>query len=299
MKRFLCILLVLSLCCTGIFALDFSLDQNQMSNLIGDYTEQLVYALPAEVSADNLWADAYIGQLIAIPPHVAAGINLGASFMGNNDLFADLGEQFGIPFMSYLPGAPVPAASWNLRVGGIILDFDIGVHGLFARLDSTKDSLPGSIQVNTFGADFRYCLITQKLIIPAVSIGIGYDHVHTTADMTMHSDLADLGFNFETKAEIISGTAEASWNLLFVKIFAGGRAMMPLGDGITSHAQFNATAQGQTASFDPIDAVNDKLSLHVFGGLGFRLFVIDTTLGATYDITNKNLGVSWSTRVQL
>ncbi|MBQ0166019.1 MAG: hypothetical protein KBT02_02785 [Treponema sp.] len=300
MKRIFCILLVLSLCLTSVFAFDFDFSQTEMSDLIGDYSKDIVYALPAAVSADNIWADAYIGQLISIPPHVAVGINLGGSFMGNNKMFENIGKSIGLPILSYLPGAPVPDASFDARIGGLFLDFDIGVHGSFFRVDmEDMDFLNGSVQVNSYGIDFRYCILTQKLIIPAISIGIGYDHVSTDALLTMTSEAAQLGFTFKTNADLLSATAQTSWNLLFMKLFAGARGMLPLGDGITSHTEFSATAQGASATFNPIDAVNKDLSIHVFGGIAFRLFVIDTTLGATYDITNKDLGISWSTRVQL
>lgn len=297
MKRILCIMLVLSLSLTSVFAFDLT-DPDALRDTLSGVAEQIVTTIPTEVSVDNIWADAYIGQLLALPPHLAVGANVGSAFIKDNSLLDGIADLTGIDQLSMLPGAPIPAASINARIGGIILPFDIGFHFMGLHIGSQDNPINGAIDINTWGADFRYPLLKQKLIIPAISVAIGYDQVDTSGSLLLANDSdpsQNLGFNFGVASHLVTGTAEVSWNLLFLKIFAGARAMQPL-DGITAAASIylNNTQQGE-----PISFTADGMSLHVFGGIGLRLLVLDTTIGASYDVTNGNFGASLSLRVQL
>lgn len=290
MKKILVVLLALSMC-FSLSALDLS-DIDDVKNVLDGYAQGVVDAIPTEVSADNLWADAYIGQLISIPPHIAFGINFGCGFAKNDNALNSLADLTGIESVSKLPGAPVPAASFNARIGGIILPFDIGFHGLFADIESEDTSIVGNISVNSWGVDLRYCLLKQLVVIPAISVGVGYDVVDVTANMTTETGVVD--FNFATKAKLLSGTAQVSWKLLFIKLFGGFRGIMPLEDGITASAEVSTAVRSI-----PFTYTNKDLSLQVFGGFGLRLLVLDTTFGVTYDISKGNIGGSISLRAQL
>lgn len=296
MKRLLCVMLVLSLCLTSVFALDIT-DPDSVTDMLNGFSEKIVMTIPTAVSVDNIWADAYIGQLIALPPHIAVGANFGSAFIKDNALLDGLGEMVGIEQLSMLPGAPVPATSVNARVGGFLLPFDVGIHVLPIQIDIPAGyPVSGNLSVNTWGVDFRYALLKQKLIIPAVSVGLGYDQVDTSAHLFLGDDPSqDIGISFAVNTHLLTGTAEVSWNLLFLKVFAGARAMQPV-DPIVSSASvwFQGAMQG-----NPIHFETNATSLHVFGGVALRLLVLDTTIGASYDVTNGNYGASLSVRLQL
>ena len=289
MKKILFVMLALSMC-FSLTALDLS-DVNDVKNVLDGYAQGLVDAIPTEVSADNLWADAYIGKLISIPPHFAIGVNLGCGLTNNDGILDSLSELMDMKAISKLPGAPVPAASFNARMGGIILPFDIGFHGLFAGINSDS-TIKGSIDIKSWGIDFRYCIIEQIVVIPAVSVGIGYDVVDVAANMKTETGL--VSFDFATKAKLLSGTAQVSWNLLFFKLFGGVRGLKPLGDGVKASAVVSSSV-----STIPFAYTNSDFSFQLFGGFGLRMLVVDTTLGVTYDVSKGNAGGSISLRFQL
>lgn len=290
MKKFIGLLLVLSLG-FSLFALDLS-SVTEVKDVIDGYAQGLVDAIPTEVSADNLWADAYIGQLFSLPPHLAVGVNVGSSFIKDTGLLSNLADLTGYDAISKLPGAPVPALSFNARVGGLLLNFDAGVHGFFADVESKNNPANGTIQVRSYGADVRFSLIKQMVVIPSISLGIGYDKVDIYADMSVKN--SPVTFNFATKGELLSATGQMSWKILFIKLFAGARGIMPLNDGITAEA--SVSAAGTTL---PIQYLNNDLSIQAFGGLALRFLIIDTTFGVTYDVKKNNVGGSVSLRVQL
>ncbi len=293
MKRIICILLIASVCLTSAFSFDLNSPQD-ISNVLDGFSANIVQTIPTEVSVDNLWADAYIGNLLALPPHVALGVNFGSAFIKDNAILSGIGEMTGIPLLSKFPGAPVPAASINARIGGIILPFDIGFHFMALSIDSENNKIDGNININTWGADFRYCILEQKLIIPAISAAIGYEQVDTSAALQLNVSNQDLDFDFYVRGTMLTGTAEVSWKLLFMKVFAGARAIQPL-----TPIAAGADVYLNNASISTFGYTNDAFNLQVFGGLGFRLLVIDSTIGASYDVINGNLGLSFSTRVQL
>lgn len=296
MKRILCVMLILVLSISTVFAFDMN-DPDDLRNMLDGFADKIVMAIPTEVSIDNMWADAYIGKLISIPPHLAVGANFGSAFMKDNSLLSSLSDLTGISQLSMFPGAPIPALSVNGRIGGIILPFDIGFHGMAVDIGAPLGSIDARLSINTWGVDFRYALLTQKLIIPAISIGIGYDQVDTKAILSLEetntSTEIDCGFSVNT--HLLSGTAEVSWNLLFLKLFAGARAIQPL-DPITAKATISVN---DTPYGDGICRTYDAMSFHLFGGIGFRLLILDTTIGASYDVSNGNFGASLSVRLQL
>ncbi len=299
MKKILCIGLALLLCLSSLSAIEFSAPE-EIRDMLDNYAGNIVETIPTSISVDNIWGDAWIGNLLAIPPHFAIGINTGSAFIKDNDVLDGLSELTGISQLSMLPGAPVPTASVQARIGGIILPFDIGLH-LFVipEITSNNNKLNGSLSFNSWGADFRYCLLKQILVIPAISVGIGYDEVNTKGKLTYTAEFAginkDVGFDFGVKTKLLSGTAEVSWNLLFLKLFAGARAIKPL-EAITAEA--NVFVDNNPLG-TPIMYTNNDMTIHLFGGIGFRLLVIDLTIGANYEVTNGNLGLSFSTRFQL
>lgn len=293
MKRILCILLILSVCFTSAFSFDLN-SPEEISNVLDDFASNIVQTIPTEVSVDNLWADAYIGKLIAVPPHVAVGVNFGSAFIKDNSVLQGIGAMTGIPLISKLPGAPVPAISFNGRIGGLILPFDIGFHFMGLDITSENNPLDGTISINTWGADFRYCILEQKLVIPAISVAVGYEQVDTSAALQLDVSNQKLAFDFYTRGTMLTGTAEISLKILFMKVFAGARAIKPL-TPISAGAELTLN----DSPLSKFGYTNEDLNFQVFGGIGFRLLVLDSTIGASYDVKNGNLGLSLSTRVQL
>ena len=47
---------------------------------MADFSKQLAIAVPQAATQQNVWADAYIGQLFpSVPPHIGGGFNKGLS----------------------------------------------------------------------------------------------------------------------------------------------------------------------------------------------------------------------------
>ncbi|GAB1484410.1 hypothetical protein MASR2M78_32280 [Treponema sp.] len=93
--------------------------------------DALATSLPFNSTIGLNWSDAYIGQIIALPPHFGVGIVGGATTIDAKDITSVL-TDLGYAEISGLGDVlPIPAMAVEGRIGGFILPFD---HGLRGRL---------------------------------------------------------------------------------------------------------------------------------------------------------------------
>jgi hypothetical protein len=120
------------------------------------------------------WSDAYIGQLAGVPPHFGIGISAGVTAIPSGKINAVIEELSGSK-MDVLAGfVPIPAAAGEIRLGGFLLPFDIGIRALplpeLNLMDNTH------FQYTTVGVDLRYAVLQDRGYTPAVSIGAGFNY---------------------------------------------------------------------------------------------------------------------------
>jgi len=219
-----------------------------LQKTVDDFSSSLSRSLPFNSTMGLNWSDAYIGQLIALPPHFGIGVSSGFTTMDFGSI-SNVLNMFDTKFpLDFDAGFPLPGYTVEARVGGFIIPFDIGVK--FGKLNFNPDFLEGlgigkpealdfSMNYTLFGADFRYALLTGEKVPLRVSLGLGFNYLKGGISMPMpggktieykYKDLygyddviritkPDLDLKWDSKS--IDFKAQASLRLLGITPFIG------------------------------------------------------------------------------
>jgi hypothetical protein len=271
LKRLLLALAIFLIPAMVFAQLDTSNIGNTITELeepLTDFAGSFANSLPTNAAIGLTWSDAYIGQLLRVPPNLGIGLTVGASTIDYGSLetfFGELGEsvpqevqevgeQFGIP----LPGAVIDA-----RIGGIILPFDFGVKVGFVpgvARQAIRDNVPGlEFDYLLAGFDVRVPVLQEGVLLPEVSVGGGYNYLNGSigldgilgsdipvGDVTLPDEstqsisLADPSVFFDWNASTIDLKAQASKKLLFLRPYIGlgaTYARAGVGTGVRSQVQ--------------------------------------------------------------
>ena len=161
------------------------------------FSKALGSALPFNSTLGLNWSDAYIGQLLAVPPHFGVGATMGATTIKADKATALL-SKLGFAGANALTDLPLPVVTAEARIGGFIIPFDIGVKAMilpqFAS-DGIKSIVKDlSLDYTIFGADFRYALLKGGLIMPTISVGVGFNYMK--GGMSVKVPSGDTTFSF-------------------------------------------------------------------------------------------------------
>jgi len=173
--KILCLFAVIFLLAAGtVFSQNLTIES--LSGSVDSFSETIAKALPFNSTMGLNWSDAYIGQLIGIPPHFGIGVSTGFTTMpmGSIGKVADL-LDYNLPDVAI--GFPLPGYTVEARVGGLILPFDVGLK--FGYLETgLMDRLIGmNIDYLLFGMDFRYSVFDPTLLPIKISAGLGYNYL--------------------------------------------------------------------------------------------------------------------------
>jgi hypothetical protein len=322
MKRAFVVLMIL-FAATGVFAQNFTFSQFQTA--FQDFAHGVASALPLDSSVGLNWSDAYIGQL----PHFGLGATVGAAtipFSVVSNTITELGGTVpsNLGFLSSV-GIPLPAYSIDLRIGGFILPFDIGLK--FGYLPPNVFSGNFSADYLLWGGDFRYMLVKDHGFTPGISVGVGFTHMSgevALPGVLGHSinvtsvDIAGtpytLGFTdpslqFAWSTNVIDLKIQLSKNLLLITPYVGAvlsYGISNAGGGMQSAMTLNTIPVTQ----QQIDQINSEygtnftyqnpgfgvnasangVATRVFGGLSVNLFILKVGVGAEYEL----LSGSWA-----
>jgi hypothetical protein len=272
------------------------------------FADDVASVLPMNSTIGLNWSDAYIGQLLAVPPSFGIGITTGFTTIPYDSiksavqaLKGDLGE---LPSIVKDLGLPLPAVALDARIGGFILPFDVGFKIGFIPKTLT-DTIGSSVDLDYLlvGGDVRYRVLSQTMVvIPEVSIGLGYNYQRgsvafggvlpgsreyvlpaVTGAPWNGGDklsLASPDFNIEWESKVIDLKAQASWSFLVVQPSVGLGAsygMSHVGGGAESKLQLNGhdITGPEAAALESLGYEADGASLSVFSdvtGWSFRLF---------------------------
>jgi len=310
-KKILCIFAaIFLLIAVPVFSDDIpGLDDLQKT--VGDFTSSLASSLPFNSTIGLNWSDAYIGQILALPPHFGIGITTGFTTMDFGSLNGLLDMfQTPLPEIANVGGFSLPAYTVDARIGGFFLPFDIGVKFGFLNYDPDllngllKTDIPGfTMDYMLIGGDIRFALIKGKVIPFKLSLGGGFNYlkggmsmpVPGTADvaftvptgtdtLTLTVPQPKLGLNWETKA--LDFKVQASFKLLVITPYIGlgaSHAWSSAGYEITSKIKVTDENGDPVADLDTvkddlgkfgINGLNDKGFSHVteLTGWSFRTF---------------------------
>ena len=268
------------------------------SSSLNDFLGEINTALPDNAVIGGTWSDAYIGQIVGIPPHFGIGIATGVTSFPSKG-FKDAMELTGTKLPTdtlILPNVAVEG-----RIRGFILPFDIGLR--VGMLPSNTEIFGVKADYLHYGVDVRYALLKGGLVLPAISVGLGYYHTDgsfnfpLTAGATFGSSvpgvLADekvnLGLDFATDAFELK--AQVSKSFIVITPYAGVGAFMA-----TSKSSYLL----DSSVADVTDSKKDTVyGARVFGGFSFNVLVLKFDTTASYDVLTGNWGGNLGARIQL
>ena len=308
----------------------FSQTIEELQNAVNSFSDAMAKSLPFNSTIGLNWSDAYIGQLLGVPPRFGVGMAVGATTLqldAINDLLDVFDSVIDLPFNI---GLPLPAYTVEARIGGIIIPFDIGLK--FGYLNTSNsalfDFMPFDVDYMLIGADFRYPLINNRLI--RLSAGVGFNHLrggisteidignpsftfqdlsNTTRTITMNNP--DVGLSWQTN--VVELKAQASFIHFIITPYVGAgvsyawsRAGYRVDANITGNvAEFQQVLnQLGITNFDPANGFesiieNNDWNARLFGGISFNLAVIRLDLTVMYNLRDNAVGATLGTRFQL
>jgi hypothetical protein len=313
---------VMLLCC-AVFSFSDGL-LSEVQEEVHNFSETMAKSLPFNASIGLNWSDAYIGQLIGLPPHFGIGISGGVTSMDSDSLQKVL-EAFDMS----LPIARMvmPAYTLEGRIGGFLLPFDVGIK--FGALPEHNLGDTFTIDYTLVGADFRYALLTGGVILPAVSVGVGINYLRggLTAPLpsmgfkVIHDKWLEYtdstgGFTWETTA--LDFKAQVSKSFFFITPYLGlglSHAWSKAGYSVKGNLTYTGGTVDQlkndlaAAEITGIDLEDNKgfssiientgWSLRAFGGLAFNLAFIKIDITGMFNFLDANWGGTLGIRFQL
>jgi len=339
MKRLLIVLVVLMVVAAGAFA---QYTFSQFQSAFQSFANGVASALPLEASVGLNWSDAYIGQLIDAPPHFGIGVTAGAATIPYKAIESAI-TTFGgsIPSnLSFLTsvGIPLPAYSVDVRIGGFILPFDIGLK--FGYLPAGSLS---SFGISSFSADYlmvggdvRYAILRDSGVSPGLSVGLGYTYMSgnigvpgvlsgpiTISSVSYGSTTHTIGFtnpslNFFWNTSVIDVKVQLSKTLFIITPFIGLGASYGISNA-GGGMQSAMTVDGSPATQSDLDQINSAFgtnftltnpgfgvsagangfSARVFGGFSFNIFILKIGVGAEYEFLSGSMAAMANARIQL
>ena len=269
---------------------------------LSDFAETLAVAIPQAATQQNVWADAYIGKSFpSVPPHFGVGANMAMTRVDTSGL-SKAAEALGIDGVTDSVYYPVFTA--DLRVGGVLLPFDVDIAVMKSGTIST-DAFGADLDVDflTVGADIRYALLEGGIVWPKFSVGAGY--FYNQGSFGASSDDAEV--NIDYKIHTMYAQVQVSKSLLIFTPFLGLR-------GIVSKCENEYDWRLKGDKFDAISSAADQLGVktsgsgkystdsfdfgniqpQAFAGVGVNFLVLQATLSVSADLRNLGDRGLWS-----
>lgn len=292
------------------YVTDYNTKYSAINDGLKDFTKQLAVSVPQAAVQQNVWADAYIGKLFpSIPPHLGGGLNFGLTHMDTSGLkkACDVLAIDGMKDSYYFP-----VFTGDIRLGGVFLPFDADV--CFVKTGSIGTEIMGAdlnVELLALGFDVRYALIEGGLVLPKVSIGLGY--MYNEGTFKADSKYAEAQIDYKVHTAYLS--AQMSKSFLLFTPFVGVRAMVNKYD---NNYKFAMKTKGyediiNSAAYGALDSETragiktsgsgsyksdafdfNEFQPQIYAGIGFNFFVLQTTASVTADLRNiKDKGL-WS-----
>ena len=300
------------------------------------FTDKMTEVLPETTTQLGVWSDAYIGKLFpSLPPHFGIGVTVAGTFIDTKE-FSSVAETIineingaaagaSKDFNFSIPNAiPFPAYSVNARLGGIILPFDVGLHGSYLKINSLKfEDFTGAITYYSFGGDIRYAVMKGSTLLPKISVGAGYIYTHMALGMTGTSTYngmvnsvpasvtanTDMNTNFDLHTLFIQ--AQVSKKFFILTPYAGLRAYVTASKSHYDYAYSSTYESGGTSLAVPDGSGGDahdynsngfawgKIQPQLYAGLGLNIFFFDCTLGGCWNPRTNLWSANVSARFKL
>ena len=174
----------------------FSQSLADLKKNVDEFTDKISQSLPFNSTIGLNWSDAYIGNITDVPRHFGVGISTGLTNMDINSI-GNLLDCFnlGLPLFDLNKkysdlGLLLPCYTVEARIGGVKIPFDVGLKAGFLHQNVIKDLFDifdYGLQQMLFGADVRYCIVSQKVIALRFSVGLGFNYLQGSLINTIPS----------------------------------------------------------------------------------------------------------------
>lgn len=283
-------------------------------NGLDDFCDALVDTIPNTQVLQNMWAQSWIGMLIP-NVHFGLGVNAGVAMLDVTSL-KTVAEAMSIDAGDLPDNLVFPTATLDLRLGGIVLPFDVGFTIMSfdtSNISSIDDAIaPCGFQYFSIGGDIRYKLLDTggKIFNARVSASAGGYFTKGTVDVDDSESGSNVSMDFKSTTLFVGAQASAK-ALCFIPFLGGRVAFTKCSVDWEANADWNSILDGGDEIGDvmswgilPTHFEGDSDSgwtvrPQVYGGLGFDLFVIDLTVSASYDIVAGIPGGAVSVRLSI
>ncbi|MCL2128268.1 MAG: hypothetical protein FWH38_08435 [Treponema sp.] len=327
MKKTVLFYLIIAICAVSPASSQTPVPIGELKKAMDEFSDNMALSLPFNSTMGLNWSDAYIKNF----PHFGVGASIGYTTMNAGSL-GDLLKQFDLNMPSVLykfGGFPVPGYTLEGRLGGLGTSFDMGFKfGYLPMKPSGLDKLDYLL----IGGDVRFAVLKQNLILPNISVGMGYNYQSGGIGKTAGSDrifeyFNDGAGNSETltlkapeidvdwSTSVLDFKAQISKSFLIITPYFGigacggwSKAGYSVTTTVTDSAgnldaaklalkQFgiddlSSTGFSSTANFN-------GWSYRAYGGLSLNFTVFRLDITALYNFRNSNYGVTMGARVQL
>ena len=290
-----------------------------------DFADDMASSLPLTSTIGNNTADAYIGQLVRVPPNIGFGLTVGAAtipYATVESLFKELNMEVPSEIKNFDTfGVPNPAYTIDARVGGFVLPFDFGLK--FGTLGSGGLNA-GDLEMDYLlvGGDIRYAVMEQSVLRPNISVGVGYnymrgrilvpDAIEGTYQFEVNGDTAEVTGGadayLEWQTNVIDVKAQISKSFIILTPYAGVGAAYGIssaGGGLVGTISDTDAQKLKDAGIDvdgkEVGVSSDVTgwSLRAFGGTSVNIMLLRLDLGLGYDVLGENLVGTVGARIQL
>ena len=286
MKKIFSILLVLFMLST-VFAFEAEVVEEGLTEFVTGLAE----SAPAATTMSNVWADAYAGQLIGIPPHFGVGASAGISKLDISGI-KKAANDLGIDSVDNLNDNLVLPV-----VGGIFVPFDLSA-SFFTMSNPIGISGENSLQYqfDSFNVKLRVPLLKQNVILPNLSLGVGYAYLK--GEFLAGMKMADTSVKTKFSTSVYSVDAQLSKSVIFLTPYVGARLLLSQSDNTWEYSYYvggvfdNSNNGGYKT--DGMD-----VSYQLFAGTSFNILVVKLNVNAAIDLKTKVWSAGVGAQVKL
>ena len=292
MKKIIAIFLVLTLFASSVFAQlpdEEKVDKEKVKVGLTEFVTGLADTVPAVSTMNNVWADAYVGQLIGVPPHLGTGFSAGLAKM-DISCVKKAASALGIDSISKLnDNFVLPTISMDFALGGLFLPFDLT--GSFWVMKEPVSL--GGLQYSTksFNVKLRVPILKQNLVLPNLSLGVGY--AKNSGEFSVSAD-KNLYINTTYSSEIYSADLQVSKSVIFLTPYAGARVLASKSDN--SWKYIDPITGGDKGTYKNEDM---NINYQLFAGTSFNFLVVRLNVNAAIDLKSKLWSAGLGVQVKL
>ncbi len=297
---------------------------SDLESSFATFADDVAEALPFAAAATGLtWSDARVKGF----PHFGIGLSVSAVTIPK-EAFEDVASALGFELPSEITdsglGVPLPGYAVDARLGLPFIPFDIGAK--FGYLTpGMGDALEGSTGLTAeyilAGLQVRYPLLKGRLLIPAVSVGLGYTYLNGSVAMETTGMSNQINFPGGETLNIGNPDAVFAWKTHAIDLsIQASKSLLILTPYLGAGYSYGWSRAGGGVNADitgDVDAVEDNYDVEItddgfvvysdasggsfraFGGLSFNLTILKLDLNAQYNFTTQSLGGGLNARIQI